>query len=116
MSSRSQTSDSLPFTVNRYRNTFLSHNIPITMARILVADDDNISRTRVCRWLASAGHDVVEACDGEQALAACLHSHLAKPVDIASIEYFDRSVIPCPLNRSGYEQLSFVSFINSNAR
>ena len=44
------------------------------MARILVADDDDVSRTLVCRWLASAGHEVIKACDGKQALAVCLHS------------------------------------------
>ena len=44
------------------------------MARILVADDDNICRGLVSILLTSAGHEVVEACDGKEALAACLHS------------------------------------------
>ena len=54
------------------------------MARILVAEDDNICRMPVCHLIASAGHEVIETCDGRQALAACLHSPAP---DVAVLDY-----------------------------
>ncbi len=42
------------------------------MARVLVADDDHGIRTAVRRALILDGHDVVEAADGREALAAML--------------------------------------------
>ena len=35
--------------------------------KILVADDESVSRLRVRRFLLKLGHEVVEACDGKQA-------------------------------------------------
>ena len=40
------------------------------MLEVLVVDDDPAVRMAVCYALADAGHTVVEACDGEEALAA----------------------------------------------
>ena len=50
------------------------------MVRTLVADDDGITFTLVCKWLASAGHEAVEARKGKQALAAALRSPAAQVV------------------------------------
>src|SRR5882762_1404088 len=38
------------------------------MARIMVIDDHEAARTAIRRTLEAAGHDVVEASDGERAL------------------------------------------------
>lgn len=40
------------------------------MARILIIDDDELMRTVIRRTLEKAGHDVFEAGDGEEGLAA----------------------------------------------
>jgi CheY-like chemotaxis protein len=40
------------------------------MARVLVIDDSRFSRNRTITVLQEAGHEVIEASDGEQALAA----------------------------------------------
>jgi CheY-like chemotaxis protein len=45
------------------------------MSRILLVEDDEAVRAFVCRALLLDGHDVVDACDGEEgfdALQACL--------------------------------------------
>ena len=41
----------------------------VTMARVLVVDDDLTVREVVVTYLRAAGHDVGEAADGEGALA-----------------------------------------------
>ena len=38
------------------------------MARVLVADDSATVRLMLRNWLAEAGHDVLEAADGQQAI------------------------------------------------
>ena len=44
------------------------------MARVLVIDDSRFSRNMTARILREAGHEVVEASDGESGLAA-VHEH-----------------------------------------
>lgn len=46
------------------------------MARILVAEDDPDIRTLITRRLAGAGHDVIEAADGDTALSLAIESDL----------------------------------------
>jgi two-component system cell cycle response regulator CpdR len=48
------------------------------MARILLAEDDDHLRRYLARGLRRAGHSVVDASDGEAALALILH----EPVDL----------------------------------
>jgi len=43
------------------------------MARILVADDEPMVRRTLRHILLQAGHAVIEACDGDEALAAFQH-------------------------------------------
>lgn len=57
------------------------------MARILVIDDSKFSRSRVAAPLVRAGHQIVEATDGEEGLAAvlshkpdCITTDLLMPV------------------------------------
>jgi DNA-binding NtrC family response regulator len=48
------------------------------MARVLVCEDEENIRSLITHALAEAGHTVVEACDGAEALRA----HRGHPVDI----------------------------------
>ena len=48
------------------------------MVRILLVDDDEALRTVLHRTLVNLGHEVIEACNGREALA--LHEH--SPADI----------------------------------
>lgn len=41
------------------------------MAKILVADDDRVTRSMLCSILQDSGHQAVEAADGAQALELC---------------------------------------------
>jgi two-component system, cell cycle response regulator CpdR len=45
------------------------------MARILIADDEEGTRTLVARALKQDGHEVMTACDGAEALELLAHEH-----------------------------------------
>lgn len=53
------------------------------MARVLVAEDDPDIRALVARRIAQLGHEIVEAVDGESALAAAL----AERPDLAVLDW-----------------------------
>ncbi len=54
------------------------------MARILLADDDTRVREAVAMILEDAGHEVVQALDGEHAVKA----FRAKPIDLVVCDLF----------------------------
>lgn len=54
------------------------------MYHILVVDDDAIMRDMIRSYLEAAGHDVIEASNGRDALA----KHRLKPADIAVVDIF----------------------------
>ena len=64
--------------------------------KILVVEDDEITRSTICAALASAGYDVVEAADGDVALARLGEA------DTPEMVFLD---VGLPV-RDGYEVLS----------
>lgn len=52
------------------------------MKRILVADDRPSSRELICAVLDSAGYEILEAVDGEDALEKALHN----PIDLVILD------------------------------
>ncbi len=54
------------------------------MARILVADDDRVTRAMLCGILSDCGHQAMEAVDGAQALELCSSNQF----DMAFLDIF----------------------------
>ena len=64
------------------------------MARVLVVDDDLTVREVVASYLRAAGHDVVEAGDGEQALELVQRAPADGPVDLVVLGSLTLLAIP----------------------
>ena len=50
---------------------------------ILVVEDDRLNRNLLCKVLRDEGHQIVEACDGAEALELLQHEHF----DLAIIDF-----------------------------
>ncbi len=55
------------------------------MAKILLVEDNEMSRDMLSRRLQRRGHEVVEAVDGAQALEAGCDDYDVKPVEFARL-------------------------------
>ena len=53
------------------------------VANVLVVEDDRLNRNLICKVLRNEGHQVVEACDGAEALELLQHEHF----DLAIIDF-----------------------------
>ena len=75
------------------------------MARVLVADDEEAVRSVFAKILRMAGHEVVEAIDGAEALRVCSEEHpdlvitdLLMP-EVSGFEVIEKLRVGCPDTR-----------------